>query len=197
MFPLFSVPTNPGPTEWDIISIDDEPMSIADTIDEEIDTSDDSNTSEESSNSSEERSVGNDAAENDLASVTIEDPVEDDDIQDIQAMLDAIKEELGDVEDDDFHEMQAMLEASMEEDLGDSDNESCKDQAEVIDESDELQDFLDEQNRMQEILDEQNSFSSESSKADSANQINQGRVIFGLDQQKTIHQKVSDWFDKN
>ena len=85
----------------------------------------------------------------------------------------------------------------MEEDLGDVDNESVKDQAEVIEERDEMQDILDEQNRMQEILDEQNSFSSKSSKSDSANQRNQGRVIFGLDQQKTTRQKVSDWFDKN
>ena len=46
-------------------------------------------------------------------------------------------------------------------------------------------------------FDEQNSFSSRSSKSDSANQRNQGRVIFGLDQQKTTRQKVSDWFDKN
>ena len=85
----------------------------------------------------------------------------------------------------------------LEEDLGDVDHESVKDQAEVIEERDEMQDILDEQNRMQEILDEQNSFSSRSSKSDSANQRNQGRVIFGLDQQKTTRQKVSDWFDKN
>ena len=115
-------------------------MSISDTIDEESDISDDdSNTSDESSNFSDERSVGDDAAENDVASVTIEDPVADDNIEDIQAMLDAIKKELGEVEGDDFHEMQAMLEASMEEELEDSDNESVMDQAEGIDESDDIQ----------------------------------------------------------
>ena len=123
MLPLFAVPVNPGPTEWDIISIDDEPMSIADTIDEEIDTSDDSNTSEESSNSSEERSVGNDAAENDLASGSIENPVEDDEIEDIE----------------EFHKMQAMLVASMEDELVDSDSGYDMDQAEDIDESDDNQ----------------------------------------------------------
>ena len=128
MLPLFAVPVNPGPTEWDIISIDDEPMSIADTIDEEIDTSDDSNTSEESSNSSEERSVGNDAAENDIASGSIENPVEDDEI-----------EEPGDGEDDEFHEIQAMLVASMEDELVDSDSGYDMDQAEDIDESDDNQ----------------------------------------------------------
>ena len=166
MSPLYSVPTNPGQMEWDIVSIEDVPMSITDSSDEESDISDEeSNTSDEGSNLSDAGSVVDVAAENEVASVISEDPVED----------------------DDFHEIQAMLEASMEEDLGDSDNESGKDQAEVIDESDDLQEILDEQNRMQEILDEQNSFSSESSKSDSANQINQGRVIFGLDQQKTIH----------
>ena len=176
MSPLYSVPTNPGQMEWDIVSIEDDPMSISDTSDEESDIIDEeSNTSDEGSNISDEGSVVDDAAENDLASVISEDPVED----------------------DDFHEIQAMLEASMEEDLGDVDNESVKDQAEVIEERDEMQDILDEQNRMQEILDEQNSFSSKSSKSDSANQRNQGRVIFGLDQQKTTRQKVSDWFDKN
>ena len=123
MLPLFAVPVNPGPTEWDIISIDDEPMSIAVTIDEEIDTSDDSNTSEESSNSSEERSVGNDAAENDLASGSIENPVEDDEIEDIE----------------EFHKMQAMLVASMEDELVDSDSGYDMDQAEDIDESDDNQ----------------------------------------------------------
>ena len=96
MFPLFSVPTNPGPTEWDIICIEDEPMSISDTIDEESDISDDdSNTSDEGSNFSDERSVGDDAAENDLA---IENPVEDDEIQNFQSMLDTIRKGFGDDE---------------------------------------------------------------------------------------------------
>ena len=36
MFPFIST----GPTEWDTISINDEPMSIADIIEEEIDSSD-------------------------------------------------------------------------------------------------------------------------------------------------------------
>ena len=53
MFPFIST----GPTEWDTISINDEPMTIADINEEEIDSSDDSITSEESTNSSEERSV--------------------------------------------------------------------------------------------------------------------------------------------
>ena len=143
MFPLFSVTINPGPTEWDIICIDDEPMSISDTIDEESDISDDdSNTSDESSNFSDERSVGDDAAENYLAFVTIEDPDEDDVIQDIQAMLDAIRKELGDGEDDEFHEMQAMLVASMEDELVDSDSGYDMDQAEDIDESDDIQEVI-------------------------------------------------------
>ena len=87
MSPLYSVPTNPGQMEWDIVSIEDDPMSISDSSDEESDISDEeSNTSDEGSNRSDEGSV-------------VEDPVEDDDLHDIQAMLDAIKEELSDEED--------------------------------------------------------------------------------------------------
>ena len=138
-------------------------MSIADIIEEEIDSSDeDSNTSEESSNSSEE---SDDAAEN----VSIENPFEDEEIQnfqaveihDIHAMLDAIRKELGDGEDDEFHEMQAMLVDSMEDELVDSDSGYDMDQAADIDESDVIQE-----------------------------------VIIGLGPQKTAQQKIYEWFEK-
>ena len=163
---MFSVPITPGPTEWDTISIDDEPMSIADILEEEIDTSDDSLTSEESTNSSEERSVGNDAAEN----VSIENPFEDEEIQnfqaveihDIHAMLDAISKELGDGEDKEFLEMQAMLVGSYtEEELEESDSGYDMDQVANIDVSD----------------------------------VNQ-EVIIGLGPQKTAQQKIHEWFEK-
>ena len=163
MFPLVSVPITPGPTEWDTISINDEPMSIADIIEEEIDSSDeDANTSEESSNSSEE---SDDAAEN----VSIENPFEDEEIQnfqaveirDIHAMLDAISKELGDGEDNEFLEMQAMLVDSMEEELEESDSGYDMDQAANIDESDVIQE-----------------------------------VIIGLGPQKTAQQKIHEWFEK-
>ena len=161
MSPLHYVPTNPGQMDWDIVSIEDDPMSITDTSDEESDTLDDE------SNTSDEGSVGDDAAENDLASVSSEDPVEDDDFHEIQAQLEGKHRwsSSSDLAED----------PSMEGDLGDVDNESVKDQAE-----------------MQDILDEQNSFSSSSSNSDSTNQRNPGRVISGLDQQKTTCQKISD-----
>ena len=172
-------------------------MSIADIIEEEIDSSDDSitseestnsseersersaaeneldtdacdegsNTSEESSNSSEERSVGDDAAEN----VSIENPFEDDEIQnfqaveihDIHAMLDAIRKELGDGKDDEFLEMQAMLVDSMEDELVDSDSGYDMDQAANIGEREVIQE-----------------------------------VIIGLGPQKTAQQKIYEWFEK-
>ena len=98
--------------EWDSIAINDEPVSIADFIVEEIGSSDDSITSEESTYSSEERSERS-AAEN----VSIDNPFEDEEIQnfqaveirDILAMLDAISNELGDAEDMEFLEMQALV----------------------------------------------------------------------------------------
>ena len=144
--------------DWDIVSIEGDPMSITDTSDDE-------------SNTSDEGSVGDDAAENDLASVSSEDPVEDDDLHEIQAQLEG-KHRWSSSSD-------LVEDPSMEGDLGDGDNESVKDQAE-----------------MQDILDEQNSYSSSSSNSESTNQRNPGRLIFGLDQQKTTSQKISDWFDK-
>ena len=117
MSPLHSVPTNPGQMDWDIVSIEDDPMSITDTSDEESDTID------EESNTSDERSVGDDAAEKDLASVSSEDPVEDDDLHEIQAQLEGKHRwsSSSDLAED----------PSMEGDLGDVDNESVKDQAEM------------------------------------------------------------------
>ena len=49
--------------EWDTISLNEEPMIIADMLEEERESSDDSITSEESTDSSEERSERS-AAEN-------------------------------------------------------------------------------------------------------------------------------------
>ena len=160
---MLSVPITTGPTEWDTISLNDEPMSIADIIEEEIDSSDeDANTSEESSNSIEE---SDDAAEN----VSMENPFEDEEIQnfqaveirDIHAKLDAISKELGDGEDNEFLEMQAMLVDSMEEELEESDSGYDMDQAVDIDESDIIQE-----------------------------------VIIGLGPQKTAQQKIYEWFEK-
>ena len=79
MFPMLSVPMTTGPTEWDIISLNDEPISIADIIEEEIDSSDDSITSEESTNPSEERSERS-AAEN----VRIKNSFENEEFQNFQ-----------------------------------------------------------------------------------------------------------------
>ena len=162
--------------DWDTISINEEPMIIADILEEERESSDDSITSEESteraaaeneldtdaSNSSEE---SDDAAEN----VSIENPFEDEEIQnfqaveihDIHAMLDAISKELGDGEDEEFLEMQAMLLDSMEDELVDSDSGYDMDQAVNIDESDVIQE-----------------------------------VIIGLGPQKTAQQKIYEWFEK-
>ena len=117
--------------EWDTFAVNDEPVSIADFIVEEIVSSDDSITSEESTYSSDERSERS-AAENDVdtdessnsneesddaaENVSIDNPFEDEEIQnfqaveirDINAMLDAISE-LSDAEDMEFLEMHAMV----------------------------------------------------------------------------------------
>ena len=151
--------------EWDSIAINDEPVSIADFIVEEIGSSDDSITSEESTYSSEERSERS-AAEN----VSIDNPFEDEEIQnfqaveirDILAMLDAISNELGDAEDKEFLEMQAMVLGDYtEEELEESDSGYDIDQAADIDVSDVIPE-----------------------------------VIIGLGPQKTAQQKIHEWFEK-
>ena len=61
MFPFISTES----MEWDTLAVNDEPVSIADFIVEEIVSSDESITSEESTYSSDERSERS-AAENDV-----------------------------------------------------------------------------------------------------------------------------------
>ena len=181
MFPFISS----EPMEWDSIAINDEPVSIADFIVEEIGSSDDSITSEESTYSSDERSERS-AAENDVdtdessnsneesddaaENVSIDNPFEDEEIQnfqavkirDILAMLDAISNELGDAEDKEFLEMQAMVLGDYtEEELEESDSGYDIDQAADIDVSDVIPE-----------------------------------VIIGLGPQKTAQQKIHEWFEK-
>ena len=171
--------------EWDSIAINDEPVSIADFIVEEIGSSDDSITNEESTYSSDERSERS-AAENDVdtdessnsneesddaaENVSIDNPFEDEEIQnfqaveiqDIHAMLDAISNELGDAEDKEFLEMQAMVLGDYtEEELEESDSGYDIDQAADIDVSDVIPE-----------------------------------VIIGLGPQKTAQQKIHEWFEK-
>ena len=65
--------------EWDTSSINEEPMTIADILEEERESSDDSITSEESTDSSEERSERS-AAEN----VRIKNSFENEEFQNFQ-----------------------------------------------------------------------------------------------------------------
>ena len=110
--------------EWDTLAVNDEPVSIADFIVEEIVSSDESITSEESTYSSDERSERS-AAENDVdtdeipnlnedsddaaENVSIDNPFEDEEFQNFQAVEIRDINELSDAEDKDFLEMQAMV----------------------------------------------------------------------------------------
>ena len=168
--------------EWDYIAINDEPVIIADFIVEEIGSSDDSITSEESTYSSEERSERS-AAEN----VSIDNPFEDEEIQnfqaveirDILAMLDAISNELGDAEDKEFLEMHAMVLGDYtEEEHEGSDSEM---QALV------LGDYTEEE------LESDSGYG-----IYQAADINEGipMVINGLGPQKSSLQKIVEWLEK-
>ena len=141
MYPFISTES----MEWDTFAVNDEPVSIADYIVEEIVASDESITSEESTYSSDERSERS-AAENDVdtdeipnlnedsddaaENVSIDNPFEDEEFQNFQAvelrdinvMPDAISV-LSDAEDKEFLEMQAMvLGEYTEEELEESDS---------------------------------------------------------------------------
>lgn len=124
--------------EWDTLAVNDEPVSIADFIVEEIVSSDESITSEESTYSSDERSERS-AAENDVdtdeipnlnedsddaaENVSIDNPFEDEEFQNFQAVEIRDINELSDAEDKDFLEMQAMLLGEYtEEELEESDS---------------------------------------------------------------------------
>ena len=171
-------------------------MSISDTIDEESDISDDdSNTSDESSNYSDERSVGDDAAENDLPSVSIENSVQDDEIQNFQSMLDAIRKGLGDDtvekdlaienpgEDDEIHDIQAMLDA-IRKGLGDGeDDEFLEMQAMLVDSMED------------ELVDSDSGYDMEQAADIDESDVIQ-EVIIGLGPQKTAQQKIYEWFEK-
>ena len=191
---MLSVPITTGPTEWDTISLNDEPMSIADIIEEEIDSSDDSITSEESTNPSEERSERS-AAENDLdtdacdegsntseensnsieesddaaENVSMENPFEDEEIQNFQAV--------------EIRDINAMLDAISKE-LGDGeDNEFLEMQAMLVD-------------SMEEELEESDSGDDMDQVANNEERDVIEEVISGLGPQRTAQQKIQEWFEK-
>ena len=178
--------------DWDTISINEEPVTTADILEEERESSDDSITSEESTDSSEERSERS-AAENELDTdasnsseesddaedvciciedvcICIENPFEDEEFQnfqageirDILARLDAISKELGDGEDKEFLEMQAMV-------LGDYTEEEL----EESDSEDDMEQVANLEER--DVIRE---------------------VISGLGPQITAQQKIQEWFEK-
>ena len=188
MFPFISS----EPMEWDSIAINDEPVSIADFIVEEIGSSDDSITSEESTYSSEERSERS-AAEN----VSIDNPFEDEEIQnfqaveirDILAMLDAISNELGDAEDKEFLEMHAMVLGDYtEEEHEGSDSEM---QALVL--GDYTEEELEESD-CDTLISDSGYGIYQAADIDVSDGI--PKVINGLGPQKSSQQKILEWLEK-
>ena len=176
--------------EWDTSSINEEPMTIADILEEEREASDDSITSEESTDSSEERSERS-AAENESDTYASNSNEESDDAEDVciciedvcscQAgeirdilarldavskelddELDAISKELSDSEDEECLEVQAMVLADYtEEELEDSESEDDMEQVANIEERDVIRE-----------------------------------VVSGLGPQKTAEQKIQEWLEK-
>ena len=180
--------------EWDTFAVNDEPVSIADFIVEEIVSID------ESSDERSERSVAendvdtdespnlnedsDDAAEN----VIIDNPFEDEEFQnfqaveirDINAMLDAISE-LSDAEDKEFLEMHAMVLGDYtEEELEESDSEM---QALV------LGDYTEE-----ELESDSGYGIYQAADIDVGDGI--PKVINGLGPQKSSQQKILEWLEK-
>ena len=176
--------------EWDTCSITEEPITIADILEEEWEAIDDSSINEESTDSSEERSERS-AAENESDTYASNSNEESDDaedgciciedvcscqageIRDILARLDtvskelddeldAISKELSDSEDEECLEVQAMVLADYtEEELADSESEDDMEQVANIEEIDVIRE-----------------------------------VVSGLGPQKTAEQKIQEWLEK-
>ena len=182
--------------EWDTCSINEEPITIADILEEEREASDDSITSEESTDSSEERSERS-AAENELDTnasssseesddaedvcICSENPFEDEElqnsqageIQDILARLDAVSKELDDELD------------AISKELSDSeDKEFLEGQAMV------LADYTEEE------LEESDSGDDMDQVANNEERDVIQEVISGLGPQITAQQKIQEWLEK-
>ena len=194
--------------EWDTFAVNDEPVSIADFIVEEIVSIDESINSEESTSSSDERSVAendvdtdespnlnedsDDAAEN----VIIDNPFEDEEFQnfqaveirDINAMLDAISE-LSDAEDKEFLEMHAMVLGDYtEEEHEESDSEM---QALVL--GDYTEEELEESD-CDTLISDSGYGIYQAADIDVSDGI--PKVINGLGPQKSSQQKILEWLEK-
>ena len=197
--------------EWDIFAVNDEPVSIADFIVEEIVSIDESINSEESTSSSDERSERS-VAENDVdtdespnlnedsddaaENVIIDNPFEDEEFQnfqaveirDINAMLDAISE-LSDAEDKEFLEMHAMVLGDYtEEEHEESDSEM---QALVL--GDYTEEELEESD-CDTLISDSGYGIYQAADIDVSDGI--PKVINGLGPQKSSQQKILEWLEK-
>ena len=181
--------------DWDTISINEEPMIIADILEEERESSDDSITSEESTDSSEERSERS-AAENELDTdasnsseesddaaedVCIENPFEDEEFQnfqageirDILARLDAVSKELDDELD------------AISKELSDSEDKEFLEMQAMV-----LGDYTEEE------LEESDSEDGIDQVANSEERDVIQEVMSGLGPQITAQQKIQEWLEK-
>ena len=197
--------------EWDTFAVNDEPVSIADFIVEEIVSIDESINSEESTSSSDERSERS-VAENDVdtdespnlnedsddaaENVIIDNPFEDEEFQnfqaveirDINAMLDAISE-LSDAEDKEFLEMHAMVLGDYtEEEHEESDSEM---QALVL--GDYTEEEL-EESVCDTLISDSGYGIYQAADIDVSDGI--PKVINGLGPQKSSQQKILEWLEK-
>ena len=197
--------------EWDTFAVNDEPVSIADFIVEEIVSIDESINSEESTSSSDERSERS-VAENDVdtdespnlnedsddaaENVIIDNPFEDEEFQnfqaveirDINAMLDAISE-LSDAEDKEFLEMHAMVLGDYtEEEHEESDSEM---QALVL--GDYTEEELEESD-CDTLISDSGYGIYQAADIDVSDGI--PKVINGLGPQKSSQQKILEWLEK-
>ena len=189
--------------EWDTISLNEEPMIIADMLEEEREASDDSITSEESTDSSEERSersaaeneldtdASNSSEENDDAEdvcICIEDvcicsenPFEDEEsqnfqageIRDILARLDAVSKELDDELD------------AISKELSDSEDKECLEVQAMV-----LADYTEEELEDSESEDDMEQVAN----IEEIDVIRE--VVSGLGPQKTAEQKIQEWLEK-
>ena len=181
--------------DWDTISINEEPMIIADILEEERESSDDSITSEESTDSSEERSERS-AAENELDTDASNSSEESDDAEDVCICIEDVcicsenpfeDEEFQNSESGEIRDILARLDAvskdlddeldAINKELEDSEDKECLEMQAMV-----LGDYTEEE------LEESDSEDGIDQVANSEERDVIQEVIIGLGPQKTAQQ---------
>ena len=189
--------------EWDTCSINEEPITIADILEEEREASDDASNIEENTDSSEERSERS-AAENELDTDASNSSAEGDDAEDVSICVEDIcicsenpfeNEESQNFQADEIRDILARLDAvskdlddeldAISKELIDSEDEECLEVQAMV-----LADYTEEELADSESEDDMEQVAN----IEEIDVIRE--VVSGLGPQKTAEQKIQEWLEK-